>query len=108
MLLQPSAAVCRCPRSNRRYPEEAVVWIGRVAKRLLPGKRGLGLVLAEDVDEVERVRGRLDIREVQLAHLPDRVEDGGKLRPEALDLVVRQREPRQPRDVPNLLLADRH
>ena len=54
---------------------------------------------AQTFDEVERVRGRLDVREVELAHLADRFEDRVQLRPEAVDLLVGQREPREPRDV---------
>ena len=40
---------------------------------------GSGIVLAERVDDVERVRRGLDPREVELCDLPDRLEDGGQL-----------------------------
>ena len=43
--------------------------------------------------------GRLDVLEVELGDLADRLEDRVQLRTEALDLLVAQREPRQARDV---------
>src|SRR6266550_8353025 len=94
--------------SCRRHPEEAGFAVRRVRQRVLDGERWARLVLGPDVDEVERVRGRLDAREVELAHLADCFEDRVQLRSEAVDLVVAQGEPRQPRDVQHLISRNGH
>ena len=48
----------------------------------------LRLVLGPDVDDVERVRGRRHVGEVELRDLRDRRDDVVQLRAEALELVV--------------------
>src|SRR5262249_17784602 len=95
--------VVPCPSRNRdnscaprRDAEEAAVGVGRVRERLRLRERDVRLVLPEDVDQVERVRGRLDTRQVQLAHLADRLEDRAQLLLEPRNLLLGQREPRQP------------
>ena len=45
------------------------------------------------------MRGRRDVGEVELGDDADRVEDRAELLGEALDLLVGQREAREPRDV---------
>ena len=91
--------------SCRRHPEEAALTVGRIGERLLDGQRGLRLVVGPDVHEIERVRGRLDAVQIELGDLADRLEDRVQLRAEALDLLVGQRKPRQPRDVQNLVAS---
>src|SRR5262249_39936361 len=77
-------------------------------QRILERERRARLVLAEDVHEVERMGGRLDVREIELRHLADGIEDRAQLLLEALDLLVGQRQPREPRDMQYLFSADRH
>src|SRR5205823_12969127 len=48
------------------YPEEGAFALGRVRERLVDRQRRTRLVLAPDVDEVERMRGRLDVAQVEL------------------------------------------
>ena len=54
------------------------------------------------------MRRRLDTLQVELRDLADRLEDRAQLRAEALDLLVRQREPSQPGYVQHLIACDRH
>src|SRR5207244_5179899 len=76
--------------------------------RFLAVERRPRLVLAEDVDDVERVRRRLDVREVELGNLADGLQDRAQLLAEALDLLLGEREPRQPRDVEHLFAGNGH
>jgi len=46
---------------------------------------------------------RLHVREVELGHLPDRLEDRVELACEPIELLLGQREARQPRHVHNLV-----
>jgi hypothetical protein len=57
------------------------------------------LVLVPDVHEVERMRRRRNVGEIELGDDADGVEDRAELLRETLDLLVGQREPREPRDV---------
>ena len=45
------------------------------------------------------MRRRRHVREIELGDDADRVEDRAELLGEPLDLLVRQRQPREPRDV---------
>ena len=49
------------------------------------------------------MRRRLDVGEVELGDLGDRLEDRAQLLREALDLLLAQLEPREPRDVQYLV-----
>ena len=51
------------------------------------------------------MRGRRHALEVEFGHLPDRLEDRAQLPAEPLDLLVRQRQPRELRDVQHLVLS---
>src|SRR5207244_9024340 len=88
--------------------EEAALRVGRVRQRVLERQARARLVLGEDVDEVERVRRGRDFLEVELGDLADRLENRAQLLAKALDLLVRQRQPREPRDVEHLLTTDLH
>ena len=79
------------------------VAIGSVREDVVERERGARLVLVPDVDEVERMRGRRHVGEVELGDDADRIEDRSELLGEALDLLVGQREPRKPCDVENFL-----
>ena len=90
---------------DRRDAERAVPRVGRVRERLLAGQRRARLVLVPDVDEIERMRRRLDVGEVELGDLADGLEDRAELLPHALDLVLGDLEARQPRDVQHVFSA---
>ena len=79
-----------------------------VGERVLERQRRLGLVLAEGVDDVERVGRGLDPRQVELRDLADRLEDGGELLRETRHLFLGQAELRELRDVQHLLSRDGH
>src|SRR5438046_3219056 len=49
----------------RRHPEESGFAVWRVRQRILDRQRFPRLVVGPHVHEVERVRGRLDVREVE-------------------------------------------
>ena len=70
-------------------------------------KAGLPL-LGKDVDEVERMRRRRHVRQVELGHLPDRLEDRVQLPAEPLDLVLAQVKARQSRYMQYVVSLDRH
>ena len=61
---------------------------GAFAEDVLERERRVRLVLGPDVDEVERMRGRRHVREVELGDLGDGVEDRAELAGQPLDLVV--------------------
>src|SRR5512134_867218 len=54
------------------------------------------------------MRRRRHVGEVELGHLRDGLEDRAQLLREALDLLVGQVEPREPRHVEDFVSADRH
>src|SRR5437867_5901865 len=54
------------------------------------------------------MRRRLDVRKVELRDLADGLENRAQLLLEAGDLLVRQRQPREPRDVQHLIFRNRH
>ena len=54
------------------------------------------------------VRRRLHAREVEPLDRLDVAEDGRQLLGEHVDLLVGEREPREHRDVPDLLFGDGH
>src|SRR5580765_5396325 len=103
--LRPSAAACR---SCRRHAERSVLRLRRVRQRGLARKRRTRLVVGEHVHEVERMRRGRHVREVELRHLRDGVEDRVELAAEALELLLRQSKARQVRDVNSLFPRDRH
>ena len=76
---------------------------GRVPQHVLERQRRVRLVLGPGVDEVERMRGRRDVGEIELGHLRDRVEDRAELVRQALDLVLGEVEAREPRHVEHLI-----
>ena len=61
------------------------------------------LVLRPGVHEIEWMRRRRDVGEVELRHLRDGIEDRAELARQALELVVAQVEARKARDVEDLL-----
>ena len=61
-----------------------------------------------DIHELERVRGRRHVGEVELRDLRDGVEDRGQLLAETVDLLLGQVEVRKLRDVQDLFSRDRH
>ena len=93
---------------GRRDAEGVVVALGRVREHVLERQRRPRLVVAPDVHELERVRGRRHVGELELGHLRHGVEDRGELLAEALDLLLGQVEARELRDVQHLLPRDRH
>ena len=54
------------------------------------------------------MRGRLDLRQIELGHLPDRLQDGAELLLEPRDLFLGEREAREPRDMEHLVSRYRH
>ena len=54
------------------------------------------------------MRRRRHVGEVELGDDADRVEDRAELLGEALDLLVGQRQPREPRDVEHFVSRYRH
>ena len=63
-----AVAACRRrqPSDGRRHAEEVTLAGGRVDEDVVQSERLARLVLVPDVDDVERVRGRLHIGELQL------------------------------------------
>src|SRR5712691_4810835 len=105
---QPRRSGAACRSSYRRHPEEAVLRVGRVRERLFARQRGPRLVLGQHVDEVEGMGRRLDVLQVELGHLPDRLQDRRQLLAHLLDLVAGELEPRQPGYVENVVSRDCH
>src|SRR5439155_4520898 len=97
----------RTPASRRRHPERAVLRRRRVRQRDVAVERRARLVLGEHVDEIERMRGRRHVVEVELRDLADRLEDRSELPLEAFELILGEREPRELRDVEHLISRDR-
>src|SRR5207247_11318034 len=56
-------------------PEQVALAVGSVCKGLLDRKRRPRLVVGPSVDEVEGVRRRLDVRQIELGDLADRFEN---------------------------------
>ena len=81
---------------------------GAFAKTSSSGSDGPRLVLGPGVHELERMRGRRHVGEIELAHLRDRLQDRAQLAGQALDLLVGQLEARQPGDVEHFLAGDCH
>ena len=71
-------------------------------RRGLERERRPRLVGRPDVDEVERMRERLDSAEVELGDLAHRLEDGAELLGEAVGLLVTQVESGERGDVQHL------
>ena len=81
--------------------------VGRAGQRDLGRQRRARLVGAQRVLDVDDVRGRLDVVEVELGDLLDLVEDLRELAAEALDLVVGQLEAGEAGDVQDLVATQR-
>ena len=75
-------------RSCGRHPKMVVVAVGGVRKDLVERQRRPRLVLRPGVRDLERVRGRRHVREVELRDLRNGLEDRRELLLEASDLVV--------------------
>src|SRR3954462_2861099 len=84
------------------------VTLWRVREDVLEPERRTGLVGSEGVDDVERVRGRRNVGEVELGHLADGREDVVQLHLEARDLVPGQLEASERRHVQYVISGDRH
>src|SRR6266536_2151491 len=97
-----------CARSCRWHPERAVLGLRRVRQRCLARERGTRLVVREHVHEVERMRRRRNVGQVELRHLGDGVQDRVELAAQALELLLRQRETRELRNVEHLVSRNRH
>src|SRR5438045_5225794 len=94
--------------SSGRNAEERALAIGGVRERLLHRQRRARRVVCPNVDELERMRCRLDVRKVELGDFADGLEDRIQLLAKAFDLVLGQLEPRQPCDVQNLVSRNCH
>src|SRR4051794_14824284 len=97
-----------CRSSYGRHSEEPVFGVRGVRERLLERERRRRLVLGEHVDEVEWMRGWGHALEIELADLSDRLEDRRQLLLEPADLLLRQREARELRDVQHLVPRNLH
>ena len=95
-------------RPGRRDAEGVVLDERRVLEHALERPRRPRLVVAPDVDDVERVRGRRHVVELELGDRRHGLEDRAELLREALDLLLGQREARESRDVQHLFPVDRH
>src|SRR5437660_4550979 len=94
--------------SPGRHAEEVTLAVGGVRERLLDRERRPRLVFGPDVDEVERVSRRLDVRKIELGDLADRLENRVQLLAKPLDLLFGQLEPRELRYVQNFVSRDSH
>jgi hypothetical protein len=93
-------------RLRRGNPERSVGGIrGRLQHPLARPARA-GLVRSQHVLELDDVRRGLHPAEVELVHPLDVLQDSRELARHPLDLILAQRQPRQPRDVQNLLAID--
>src|SRR5205823_1826694 len=93
---------------DRLDAEVAVLAERRVGEDLLAGERGPDGVVAHHVFEARDLGGRLDALGVELAQHVHRLEDGGDLVAEELDLLLGDAEPSEPRDVDHLFSVDSH
>src|ERR1700722_10073329 len=81
---------------------------GRPAERLLGRQAGDGLVVAVNVVDGGRVRGRRGAVRGGLLHLRDRRDDLAELRGKVVELFVAEREPGQPGQVSDLVAGNGH
>ena len=81
---------------------------GRVREHVVERQRLVRLVLGPRVDEVERMRRRRHVREIELRDLRDGVEDRAELVVSRSTSSSRQVEAREPRHVEHLIPRDRH
>src|ERR1700736_619705 len=95
-------------RSARRDPEEVALALRCIRECLFDRQRGARLVLRPDVDDVERVRRRLDLAQIELRNLADRLQNRVQLPAEPPELLLGQLEPGEPGYVHNLCSIDRH
>src|SRR5688572_10394164 len=93
---------------DARDLEAAVLDVGRGRERILLRQALPHLVLAEDVHERERMRGRLDPLGGDVAHARGMLEDLRELRAEPLDLVIGERETGQARNVTDFVGGQGH
>jgi hypothetical protein len=94
---------------DRGHAELVVLGLGGVGHDLLGGQRlGDGVVVAEDVLQRVGVRRRRHVVGRDLADLVGVGEDALQLRCERPDLVVGQGQLGQPRDVPDVVVGERH
>ena len=85
--------------TRKRLPSAA----GAFRSTSSSGSDPVWLVIGPGIDEVERMRGRRDVGEVELGHLRDGVEDRPELARQPLDLVLGEVEAREPRHVKHLI-----
>src|SRR4051794_15220487 len=86
--------------------EAAVLDGGRLLEDDVAGQARPRLVVAQRVRDLDDMGRRGDVVGVQLRDLLDGVEDLGELAGHAADLVVGELEPREARDVEDLLAVD--
>ena len=87
-------------RGTRNRPSSAA---GAPASTTSRGRLGRATSWRGDVGQRHRVRGRRHVARRRPAHLGDRVEDGVELAGEEVELLVGHRQPRQPRQVGDLV-----
>ena len=88
---------CRhAPGAPRKRPPSASGAFARTSSRESESRRD---IVVPHVDEIERMRGRRDLLEIELGDDADRVQDLVELAREALDLLGGERKPREPRNV---------
>src|SRR5829696_9680834 len=95
-------------RPDRRDAERPALRVRRIGQSILRRERGPRLVLAPRVDDRERMRGRLDVREVELRDLPHCFENRTELVAHAVDLALGNLEPREARYMQYVFSRDRH
>ena len=95
---------CSSPRI-RGTREPLLLGAGRAGERLLGGQAGHHDVLAEDVGQRQRVRGRRDVVAGDAADRGDRLEDHAQLGREVVELGVGQVDPGEVGQVRDLVAA---
>ncbi len=90
-------------RGNAKGPAGRV---GRLLEHPFAVEAGFGLVASQDIYELDHVRGRLDVVELEGGDPLDVVEDARELSGHRLDLSLGKLEAREPRDMEDLLTID--
>src|SRR5262249_6979749 len=102
------SARSRSSRSRGRNAEGPVLGKRRVREHDLARQRRPRLVLGEHVHQLERMRRRRNVGQIELRHLRDRVEDCAELLAEPLELLLGQLQAPEPRHLDNQPSRNRH
>src|SRR5437899_198762 len=84
-LCRLGAGNARANGSRRRHLERAFFYLRRIRESGIALERRSRLVVGQHVDEIERMRCRRHVVEVELGDLADRLEDRVELRTETLE-----------------------